>query len=55
MGFGLRCGSVENNTELGPSKIFLKNYCVSCHGNEKNRAVIILKLLVMKIGTIMNY
>ena len=21
---------VENNTELGPSKIFLKNYCVSC-------------------------
>ena len=28
---------VENNTELGPSKIFLKNYCVSCHGNEKNK------------------
>ena len=28
---------VENNSELGPSKIFLKNYCVSCHGNEKSK------------------
>ncbi len=28
---------VEKNAELGPSKIFLKNYCVSCHGNEKNK------------------
>ncbi|MFL2436740.1 MAG: DUF1592 domain-containing protein [Verrucomicrobiales bacterium] len=29
---------VENNAELGPSKIFLKNYCVSCHGNEKSKS-----------------
>ena len=28
---------VENNAELGPSKTFLKNYCVSCHGNEKSK------------------
>ncbi|MGB0609352.1 MAG: DUF1592 domain-containing protein [Verrucomicrobiales bacterium] len=28
---------VEKNTELGPSKIFLNNYCVSCHGNEKSK------------------
>ncbi len=29
--------AVENNTELGPSKTFLKTYCVSCHGNEKSK------------------
>ena len=29
---------VENNAELGPSKTFLKNYCVSCHGNEKSKS-----------------
>ena len=29
---------VENNAELGPSKSFLKNYCVSCHGNEKSKS-----------------
>ena len=28
---------VENSTELGPSKTFLKTYCVSCHGNEKSK------------------
>ena len=28
---------VEKNTELGPSKTFLKTYCVSCHGNEKSK------------------
>ena len=28
---------VENNTEFGPSKTFLKTYCVSCHGNEKSK------------------
>ena len=29
---------VENNAELGASKTFLKNYCVSCHGNEKSKS-----------------
>ena len=46
---------VENNAELGASKTFLKNYCVSCHGNEKVRAAIILKPLITTIGKIMNY
>ena len=28
---------IENNTEFGRSKTFLKNYCVNCHGNEKTK------------------